>query len=52
MTEFQEFPKALYGPEGEEIVVQNAEEAAALLALWGDADEPITPRRGRPPKVR
>lgn len=34
MTEFQEFPKALYGPEGVVVAVDDAEEEAAQLAEW------------------
>lgn len=63
MHEFQEFPKALFGPNGEEAIAEDAEQEAAILADWHDApdleDEPApvvhtpAPRpRGRPPKGR
>lgn len=55
---FLEFPKMIYGPDGESVVVEDAEEEAAQMAQWGHADEPkadepIVIRRGpgRPRKV-
>lgn len=54
---FLEFPKMIYGPEGEQVVVDDAEAEAAQLAEWGaqpaQEGEPAVVRRGpgRPRKV-
>ena len=34
MNHFQEFPKALYGPEGVVVAVDSAEDEAEQLAKW------------------
>ncbi len=54
---FLEYPKAIHTPDGDEIVVEDAEQEAAKRAEWGevasDVSEPIVIRRGpgRPRKV-
>jgi hypothetical protein len=59
MTEFQEFPKWLYGPGDLSALVQDAEQEAAQLAAWDapvettdDPDTDAPRKRGRPPKAR
>lgn len=54
---FLEYPKAIHTPDGEEIVVEDADEEAAKRAEWGEVQpadsEPVVIRRGpgRPRKV-
>jgi hypothetical protein len=55
---FLEYPKAVFGPNGEEVVVQDEAGELAQLAEWegdvpGEASEPAVIRRGpgRPRKV-
>jgi hypothetical protein len=58
---FLEYPKAIHSPNGEEIVVEDADEEAAKRAEWGQGigqdlpadSEPVVIRRGpgRPRKV-
>lgn len=54
---FLEYPKMIYGPNGEQEIVEDADHEAAQLAEWGEAQpvasEPVPIRRGpgRPRKV-
>lgn len=43
MTEFADYPMALYPPKGEMLIVNNEQEHLDALASWEDAeDEPET----------
>ena len=49
MTEFQEYPKMLNGPDGQIAVVDSRDDEDAQLAEWGIGDEPapdVPVRRG------
>ncbi len=50
-----EYPKAIFGPNGEEVVVQDEAEEVAQLRAWAPDDEqeeaPVRRGPGRPRKV-